>query len=263
MAASWDPKVYHRFSDQRDRAYFDLLARVPDIAPKKVVDLGCATGRLTAALGERWPEAEVVGIDSSPAMVADAATGLPGGGSLPRNVRVELGDIADFSAEGVDLLFTNAALQWLPQHRELLAGWAGQLGSGGVIAWQVPGNFLAPSHVLMRTLSLGPKWKAKLDGVLRGGESTDTPEQYARLALSAGLVPDAWETTYLHLLEGDDPVLGWVRGTGLRPVLDALSPEDAAQFEREYAGLLRMAYPKAGPLTPFPFRRIFCVAVKP
>ena len=256
MATSWDPNIYHRFSDQRDRAYFDLLDRVPDIAPKKVVDLGCATGRLTAALGERWPEAEVVGIDSSPAMVADAATDLPG------NVRVELGDIAGFSAEGVDLLFTNAALQWLPQHRELLAAWAAQLNPGGVIAWQVPGNFLSPSHVLMRTLAQGPKWKPKLDGVLRGGDSTDNPEQYARLALSSGLVPDAWETTYIHLLEGQDPVLNWVRGTGLRPVLDKLSSDDAAQFEREYAGLVRMAYAKAGEITPFPFRRIFCVAVK-
>lgn len=257
MATSWDPKIYHRFSDQRDRAYFDLLARVPDFAPRKVVDLGCATGRLTAALGERWPEAEVVGVDSSAAMVEDTAEGLP------PNVRVELGDIAEFSATGVDLLFTNAALQWLPRHRELLAEWAGRINPGGVIAWQVPGNFLAPSHVLMRTLAMGPKWKAKLDGVLRGGDSTDSPEQYARLALSAGLVPDAWESTYVHLLAGEDPVLDWVRGTGLRPVLDALPKEESEQFEREYAGLLRIAYPKAGPLTPFPFRRIFCVARKP
>ncbi|ADG99344.1 Trans-aconitate 2-methyltransferase [Segniliparus rotundus DSM 44985] len=257
MATSWDPKVYHRFSDQRDRAYFDLLGRVPDIAPKTIVDLGCATGKLTAALGERWPDAHVTGIDSSPAMVAAAPH------DLPANVRVELGDIAEFSAAGVDLVFTNAALQWLPQHRELLTAWAGQLRPGGAIAWQVPGNFLAPSHVLMRTLAQAPAWKGKLGGALRGGDSTDTPEQYARLALGSGLIPDAWETTYLHLLEGENPVLDWVRGTGLRPVLDLLSPQEAERFEREYAGLLRVAYPKAGERTPFPFRRVFCVAVKP
>jgi trans-aconitate 2-methyltransferase len=115
----------------------------------------------------------------------------------------------------------------------------------------------------MRTLAQAPAWKGKLGGVLRGGDSTDTPEQYARLALGAGLVPDAWETTYLHLLEGENPVLQWVRGTGLRPVLDKLSPDEAERFEREYAGLLRVAYPKAGDQTPFPFRRVFCVAVKP
>lgn len=182
---------------------------------------------------------------------------------LPANVRLEQGDIADFRADGVDVVFTNAALQWLPQHRDLISAWAHQLNPGGWLALQVPGNFGAPSHALMRQVAESPRWAARLAGVLRGTDSTDGAEDYARLAISSGLVPDAWETTYVHLLGGDDPVLRWVHGTGLRPVISALTADEFAEFESEYGALLRRAYPRSGDITPFGFRRIFCVASKP
>ncbi|OHU50563.1 methyltransferase domain-containing protein [Mycobacteroides chelonae] len=253
----WSPQEYSRFGDERSRPFYELLSRIPASTPRTVVDLGCASGILTVKLARRWPGASVLGLDSSAELLATAPA------DLPANLRLEQGDIADFRADGVDLLFTNAALQWLPQHRELISGWAGQLNPGGYLAFQVPGNFGAPSHALMRQVAESPRWLSRLDGVLRGTESTDGAEGYARLAISAGLVPDAWETTYVHLLAGEDPVLRWVHGTGLRPVVSALSAEEFAEFESEYAGLLRQAYPRSGEVTPFGFRRIFCVASKP
>ena len=161
-----------------------------------------------------------------------------------------------------DVLVSNALLQWVPTHRELLVRWAGELPAGGWLAFQVPGNFDAPSHVAMRELAASPRWRRSLDGVLRGGETTDSPAQYAQLLLDAGLRVDAWETSYLHVLPGEDPVLQWLRGTGLRPVLDRLSADDAAEFERELADRLRAAYPPGPHGTLFGFRRVFVVAVK-
>lgn len=253
----WSPQEYSRFGDERSRPFFELLARVQAVDPRTVVDLGCASGVLTLELARRWPNASVLGLDSSAELLATAPA------DLPANVRLEQGDIADFRADGVDVVFTNAALQWLPQHRDLISAWAHQLNPGGWLALQVPGNFGASSHALMRQVAESPRWAARLAGVLRGTDSTDGAEDYARLAISSGLVPDAWETTYVHLLGGDDPVLRWVHGTGLRPVISALTADEFAEFESEYGALLRRAYPRSGDITPFGFRRIFCVASKP
>jgi trans-aconitate 2-methyltransferase len=150
-------------------------------------------------------------------------------------------------------------LQWVPSHRALLAGWAASLPSGGWLAFQVPGNFDSPSHALMRSLAESPQWAASLTGVLRHGDVVGSPAEYASLLLGAGLDADVWETTYVHVLHGADPVLEWVRGTALRPVLAALPPERHAEFEAELAAQLRAAYPAMAYGTLFPFRRIFAV----
>lgn len=256
MGTSWNPGIYKRYSDERTRPFFELIARVNHRSPAQVVDLGCGTGAQTSTLAQLWPEANIVGIDSSPNMVAEQPD------NLPTNVSVVQGDIADFDASGIDVVISNAALQWVPRHRELLEGWSAQLNVDGVLAWQVPGNFDAPSHGLMRRLAESDEWSPLLGGVLRGGESVDTPEQYASAAIEAGLIVDAWETTYLHVLQGEDPVLNWVRGTGLRPVLDALDDERRPLFVEQYRTLLREAYPPTRAGTLFPFRRIFVVARK-
>ncbi|WP_338886653.1 trans-aconitate 2-methyltransferase [Rhodococcus sovatensis] len=256
MATSWNPAVYQRYADERTRPYFELLGRVRHESPRQVVDLGCGTGVQTATLAERWPEANIVGIDSSPDMVAKQPS------RLPANVTVVEGDIAAFDASGIDLVVANAALQWVPQHRELIRAWASQLNAGGSLAWQVPGNFDAPSHVLMRGLAESAAWSPLLRGVLRSGDSTDRAEEYASALLATGMAVDAWETTYVHVLQGEDPVLEWVRGTGLRPVLDALDDEQRQRFEQQYAQLLRDAYPSTPAGTLFPFRRIFVVGHK-
>lgn len=253
----WDPKQYSKFAGERDRPFFDLVARVAATAPRRVVDLGCGPGTLTSQLATRWPGATIEGIDSSPEMIAQTPSA--------DGVSFRVADIASWQPEpDTDVVVSNAAFQWVPKHRELLPSWLDVLPSGAWFAWQVPGNFDSPSHALMRTLAASERWRAQLGDVLRHDDPVDSPAQYAALLLDAGWEADAWETTYLHVLPGQDPVLEWVRGTGLRPVLGALTDDaERAEFEASYAALLADAYPPATHGTFFPFRRIFCVGRKP
>jgi trans-aconitate 2-methyltransferase len=201
----------------------------------------------------------VIGIDSSPQMIERARVGHGAGGAL----RFEIGEIADWRMEpDVDVVVSNAALQWVPSHRELIRDWARAASPGAWLAWQVPGNFGAPSHVLMRELADSARWSGKLAGVLRHRDVVDEPADYLAMLLREGFAAEAWETTYLHLMQGDDPVLEWVRGTALRPVMAVLNAEEGRQFESEYAALLREAYPRGEDGTIFEFRRLFCVGRK-
>ncbi|WP_415855665.1 trans-aconitate 2-methyltransferase [Sinomonas sp. G460-2] len=262
MSASptWDPALYVRFGDHRGRPFFDLTSRIGAESPQHVVDLGCGPGTLTAALADRWPDAAVEGIDSSPDMIAAADRTTPG---RPR-LSFRLGEIVGWEpADDVDVLVSNAALQWVPGHQALIGRWLEQLAPGAWLAVQIPGNFGAPSHTLLRELAESSQWERELRGVLRHSDAVGEPSDYLQLMLSAGWEADVWETTYLQLLTGEDPVLNWVRGTTLRPVLDALSPQEGAQFEEQYNQLLLDAYPAAEHGTVFPFRRIFCVGRKP
>jgi trans-aconitate 2-methyltransferase len=251
----WDPLQYRRFADHRDRPFHELVIRVGAEQPRRVVDLGCGTGELTLTLARRWPQAEIVGLDSSAEMIERA----PSDGS----VRFAQMPAESFSARGVDVLLSNAMLQWVPRHQELLIRWADQLEPGGWLAFQVPGNFGAPSHRLMRELAESALWAPQLAGVLRHGDAVAEPADYLDLFASRGWSVDAWQTEYEQVLDGPDPVLEWVRGTGLRPVLAALDGADGARFEAEYAAALRRAYPPRAYGTVFGFRRIFCVAHKP
>ncbi len=247
MDVDWDPAQYGRYSDERARPFLDLMARVGAARPRRVVDLGCGPATLTALLAQRWPGAVVEGIDSSPEMI-DAARSVSG-------VSVTLGDVAQWSTgPDVDVVITNATLQWVPDHDVLLAAWARDLVAGGWIALQVPGNFAGPAHTLLREQA--QRWD--LGHVLRH-DAVGSPQSYAEIMLDAGLRADAWETTYLHVLAGDNPVLEWLRGTGLRPVLGALSASDAERFCAELAPALRAAYPQGPHGTLFEFRRIFAV----
>jgi trans-aconitate 2-methyltransferase len=255
----WDPTKYVQFGDYRDRPYFDLTARIHADAPRRVVDLGCGPGNLTATLAERWPGAEVVGLDSSPEMLAQS--GAYAGQAA--NLSFSLADIAGWTPSGgTDVVVTNAALQWVPGHREMLPRWLAALRPGAWFALQVPGNFSSPSHTLMRALAESEAWSGRLAGVLRHDDAVGEPADYLNIMLDAGCDADAWETTYQQLLPGANPVLEWVRGTGLRPVLAALSPEEAREFEAEYSARLTGAYPAGAHGTLFPFRRIFAVARK-
>ncbi|TNB72613.1 trans-aconitate 2-methyltransferase [Arthrobacter sp. BB-1] len=255
----WDPAKYVQFGDYRDRPFFDLTGRIHADRPVQVVDLGCGPGNLTATLADRWPDAEVVGLDSSEEMLARAAGRAEGNPAL----RFELADISEWKPSGeTDVVVSNAALQWVPGHQDLMRTWLDALRPGAWFALQVPGNFNAPSHALLRELAGSQRWEPKLGGVLRGGESVGEPAEYLRLMLDAGFSADAWETTYLQVLPGEDAVLEWVRGTAMRPVLAALSPGEGAEFEAEYAALLRDAYPQSGHGTVYPFRRIFAVGCR-
>jgi trans-aconitate 2-methyltransferase len=250
----WDPTQYARYSEQRSRPFFDLTRQLNPVAPGVVVDLGCGSGELTATLKARWPHATVRGIDASPEMIERAPAG--------EGVSFAVGTAQGFDATGTDVLVSNAALQWVPGHQELLAAWAEQLNPDGWLAFQVPANFDAPSHRLMRELADSPQWRGQLDGVLRGGETVASPARYLDLLAGQGMQVDAWQTEYLHVLAGEDPVLEWLRGTGLRPVLAALSQDEATAFTSEFAALLREAYPASDYGTVFGFLRTFVVAHK-
>ncbi|MGU3436213.1 trans-aconitate 2-methyltransferase [Actinomycetes bacterium M1A6_2h] len=250
----WDPNKYLDFSDQRGRPYYELLSRVRAENPRRVVDLGCGPGNLTVTLSERWPNAAVEASDSSADMVAAArALGLD----------AAVLDVRDWTpAADTDVVVSNATLQWVPEHRDLLRRWPSQLTQGAWIAIQVPGNFDAPSHAIIRDLAESSSWARSLSGLaLRADGTVDSPEQYADLLTEAGTVVDAWETTYVQVLTGDDPVLEWTTGTALRPVKAALPEAEWLRFRDQLAPLLADAYPRRSDETTFfPFRRIFVVA---
>jgi trans-aconitate 2-methyltransferase len=247
----WDPSQYSRYADERGRPFHDLVDRVGADAPRRVVDVGCGSGELTGLLAQRWPAAVVEGFDSSAEMIAAADS------SGQIGFRVEDATTWAMPAD-TDVVVSNAVLQWVPTHRDLIHRWATALPAGGWLAFQVPGNFDSFSHTLMRALAESSRWANQLTGILRH-DYVGNPTEYAGLLHRAGLVADVWETTYVHVLTGPDPVLEWVRGTGLRPVLAALSESDGAAFSAEYAAQLRDAYPPTSAGTLFPFRRIFAV----
>jgi trans-aconitate 2-methyltransferase len=253
----WDPELYGRFADERSRPFHDLVGRVGAVDPGRVVDLGCGDGSLTATLAARWPSASVLGVDSSESMLADAAA------RKSDRLSFVLGQIEDWRPDGpVDVLVSNAALQWVPRHVDLLPQLVGALSPGGWLAIQVPGNFEAPSHVALRTLCNSPRWNAQL-GTAGRWPSMPSPVDYVRELAGLGCLVDSWETTYAQVLAGPGPVLTWMRGTALRPVLARLGPSDSAEFESELGALLREAYPADPYGTVLPFRRIFAVAQVP
>jgi len=258
----WDPAQYLSFADERSRPFFDLAGRIAATAPGAVVDLGCGPGHLTATLAARWPDAHILGIDSSAEMIAAAQRydGNVAGGRGTLSFRVE--DVCDWKPDAlVDVIISNAVLQWVPGHLELLPRWAGRLAAGGWLAFQLPGNFDQPSHAILRELAGSKRWRAALAGVELNRQSGD-PAIYLDVLARQGLSVDAWETTYLHVLSGPDPVTEWYKGTGLRPVLAALEPEQAADFLSQYGDRARAAYPAAPYGTVLPFRRVFVVAHK-
>jgi trans-aconitate 2-methyltransferase len=258
----WDPGQYLNFADERSRPFFDLAGRIAAAAPAAVVDLGCGPGQLTTSLAVRWPDANVLGIDSSAEMIAAAQhiddSGLAGRGTL--TFRVE--DVCDWKADApVDVIISNAVLQWVPGHLGLLPRWANCLADDGWLAFQLPGNFDQPSHAILRELADSDRWRAALAGVELNRQAAD-PSEYLDLLALHGLAVDAWETTYLHVLPGPDPVTEWYKGTGLRPVLTALGPQEAAEFTGDYSERVRAAYPVQPYGTVLPFRRVFVVAHK-
>lgn len=265
---SWDPLQYNRFSDERGRPFADLLARVVlDRPPELVVDLGCGSGELTAGLLSRWPSASVIGVDSSAEMVASAERlrgGLPSADAA--RLRFVEADLSTWTPPApVDVMTSNAALQWVPGHLDLLPALMSRLAPGGRLAVQVPGNHDAPAHALLRDLRRTPRWSPLVGPDVAPGLdrrlAVAEPAEYLAALAGGGFAADVWETTYLHLLTGEDAVLQWMRGTGARPTLAAL-PDDAtrAAFEADYAELLRTAYPRQPFGTVLPFRRLFMVA---
>jgi trans-aconitate 2-methyltransferase len=252
---TWNPDVYLSFAGERTRPAAELLSRVPNAAPARVADLGCGPGNSTALLAARWPEADIEAVESSPEMLAKARASTV-------RARWVLADVESWSpAEPFDVIFSNAALHWLPDHRALLPRLAGWVREGGVLAFQVPRNFDAPSHALMREVAADPRWAERLNNARQ--INVEPPDVYYGILAPLARHVDIWETEYLHVLEGDDPVLRWVSGTGLRPFVERMAGDDREAFVDAYRERLRMAYPRrADGATLFPFRRLFVVARK-
>jgi trans-aconitate 2-methyltransferase len=253
---TWNPDQYLKFAQPRLRPAIDLLARVALDAPRAIFDLGCGTGNVTRMLAQRWPDAAVTGVDGSAPMLEQAMKGA-------EPIAWRLQDLARWTPDRpADLICSNAALHWLPDHATLFPRLVRALAPGGVLAVQMPRNFDAPSHTLIADAVRSGPWRATLEPLLRP-TPVEEPGFYYRVLKPLASDVDIWECEYLQVLQGNDPVKEWVKGTWLRPLLDALAPADRAAFEDDYARRLRVAYPaEADGTTLFPFRRLFLVATK-
>ncbi|WP_319238779.1 methyltransferase domain-containing protein [uncultured Propionivibrio sp.] len=253
---AWNPEQYLKFSQPRFRPAQDLLARVTADAPQTVVDLGCGAGNVTQMLAGRWNAARITGIDSSAEMIAEAA-------KLPGNIAWQEQSIAAWQADApVDVIYSNAALHWLGDHATLFPQLMRQLAPGGTLAVQMPRNFGAPSHTLIWETVAARPWKGNFGHIPRQSPVAEPRFYYECIAPAAAHI-DIWETEYLQVLEGKDPVKEWTKGTWLKQFLDALDAAERADFEEDYAKRLRAAYPTlADGKTLFPFRRLFIVATR-
>ena len=257
--ADWNPALYTLFEDERTRPAADLLARIPLNAPRLVYDLGCGPGNSTALLAARFPDAEVIGLDTSPAMLESARTRLPG-------LAFAQGDAATWRPERApDLIYANAVLQWLPDHPVLLPRLFGLLAPGGVLAVQMPDNLAEPSHRLMRETAAAGPWAGAIgDPAVAGrlGRMLEPAGYYDLLAPHAAEV-DVWRTAYHHRMVDAGAIVAWVSATGLRPFLDPLGPDEAAGFLAAYEAAIEAGYPPRSDgrrLLAFP--RVFIVARK-
>lgn len=248
----WDPDKYLAFADHRERPVHDLLARIGAPTARRVVDLGCGAGNLVRVLSRRWPEAAVEAIDSSPQMVETARAD---------GIDAQVLDVRDWRpSPDTDVVVCNAVLHWIPEHPQLLQRWVSELPAGAWFAFQVPGNFTFPSHRAALDLVAGEHWR-DLDGLLLDADCVRSAAEYAQLLADAGCRVDAWETTYVQSLAGENPVLEWLTGSTLRPVRDVLDESRWQRFCSELAPSLRTAYPaRPDGTTLFPFRRVFAVA---
>ncbi|RJQ80433.1 trans-aconitate 2-methyltransferase [Pseudonocardiaceae bacterium YIM PH 21723] len=250
----WDPTTYLDFADHRARPFHDLLARVGAVDPRRVVDAGCGPGNVTGLLAERWPKAELEAFDSSPEMVAQARE---------RGLNARVLDIREWQpAADTDVVISNAVLQWIPEHEELLPGWVAALPPEAWFALQVPGNHGDRTHQIIGELAATQRWSGLLDG-FRPERGVPAAARYGDILAVAGMATDVWETTYVHRLTGEDPVLHWVSGTALRPIRAKLDDEQWARFTAELAPRYREEYPvRSDGTTWLPFRRVFAVGRK-
>lgn len=252
----WNPEQYLAFGDLRLRPALDLLARIPLEAPATVLDLGCGPGNVTAILRQRWPGARITGVDSSPEMLAKAAAAYPDLAWLQA-------DLATWRPPaGAGLIYSNAALHWLDDHPGLFARLAESLAPGGVLAVQMPNNYAAPSHQCAYQAARAGPWRGVLEPLLRPAPLLAEADYYDILAPRSARV-EIWQTDYLQVLEGDNPVADWTRTSLLMPLLDALAEPERSAFEADYRRRVAAAYPPRGDgRTLFPFRRLFLLAVR-
>jgi trans-aconitate 2-methyltransferase len=255
MPDTWSPSLYTRFEDERTRPSRDLLAQVPLVSPKRVVDMGCGPGNSTELLVERFPEAEVIGLDTSSNMLEEARRRVP-------RARFAEADAATWLPEPeTDLVFANAIYQWVPEHLQILPRVLAALPPGGVLAVQIPDNFNEPSHEAMRAVAADGAWAERLAGAARP-LLPPVRAYYDALRPHAARL-DIWHTIYNHVMSDAAAIVDWVKSTGLRPFLDPLPEGERAEFVARYQARVTAAYkPAADGKVLLRFPRLFMVAVR-
>jgi len=261
---SWDPGQYLKFAGERARPAIDLIGRIPLAAPRAIVDLGCGAGNVTRLLAERWPEAEITGVDRSAAMLVAARESTRG----DRRFAWIEAELATWQpgrdAARPDVLFSNAALHWLDDHSTLFPRLLAAVAADGVLAVQMPCNFGAPSHVALRAVATGARWRGRLAPLVRPSPVAAAADYFRWLAPYAATL-DLWDTEYLHVLvptgDGEHPVVAWTIGTALTPFFSVLDAEAQQAFLTDYRRLVARDYPpEAEGRVLFPFRRRFLIA---
>jgi trans-aconitate 2-methyltransferase len=262
---TWNPDQYLKFAEERTRPCRELVARIDVPSVHRVIDIGCGPGNSTEVLAARWPDAEITGLDNSVEMIAAARKAQP-------TRRWVVGEIAGWAASDdgkesdgkFDVVFSNAALQWLPDHAALYPRLLARTAPGGAFVAQIPGNFDAPAHEIMRDITKLSAWRDRFPaGSLREWHTHGPAFYYDVLAPHAARV-DIWETEYLQVMPDAEALVEWYKGSGMRPFLDLLATDaERAQFTREYLERIRVAYPpRPDGRVLFPFRRLFFVAYR-
>ncbi len=253
---SWSAAQYAKFEEERTRPAWDLIARAPDSGVRRAADMGCGPGNSTEVLRARYPAAEIVGIDSSPDMIAAARKRLP-------DVAFEVADIIGWERDNLDLILANAVIQWIPDHESLLPALIARLAPGGALAVQTPDNLDEPSHRLMREVAADGPWANKLGNAVKARAPRHEADWYFRLLRRHAPRVDIWRTTYFHPLAGAGAIVEWVKGAGLRPFLDPLDAGEREAYLARYEAALAEAYPaETDGVVLLPFPRLFFVAVR-
>lgn len=254
---TWNATTYLQFKNERTRPAVDLASRIPLDDPRTILDIGCGPGNSTAVLRERFPNAKIIGIDNAPDMIAKAQETYPDMTFLC----VSADEYIATTDEVFDVVFSNACMQWLPDHKALLPKWMGLLNKDGVLAVQMPNNYGEPIHQIIETLTTSDAWRPHFR-VMREKNMLSVSEYYDCLAETSACV-DLWETAYYHTLSSHQDLLEWYRGTGLRPYLEQLGEDAKADFENDFLAAVKESYPMQTDSTIlFRFPRLFFTAIK-